>query len=127
MHEFTVSDHDYRAGKMDALTQFHVLRRLAPIIGSLKDLAGGDVSKGLEALGPIADVVARLPDEDVNYVLDRCLSTVQRKKDGDTGWAPIWNASAKRAMFDDIDMMSMLLISGNVVMNAVGPFYFGRP
>lgn len=125
--EFTVGDHDYRANKMDALTQFHVLRRLSPVIGALKDLAGGDTSKGLDSLGPIAEVAARLPDEDVNYIIDRCLSTVQRKKDGDTGWVAVWNASAKRAMFDDIGMLEMLMISGNVVMNAIGPFSFGRP
>jgi len=127
MHEFTVGDHDYRASKMDALTQFHVLRRLSPVIGALKDLAGGDVAQKLDALGPIAEVVSRIPDDDVEYVLGHCLATVQRKKDGDTGWAPIWNAAAKRAMFEDIDMVAMLSISGHVVMNAIGPFSFGRP
>nr|WP_089177149.1 hypothetical protein [Bosea sp. AS-1] len=111
---------------MDALTQFHVLRRLSPVIGALKDLAG-DAPKGLDSLGPIAEVAARLPDDDVNYIVDRCLSTVQRKKDGDTGWVAVWNASAKRPMFEDIDMLAMLMISGNVVMNAIGPFSFGRP
>lgn len=128
MAEFSVNGFDYRSSKMDALTQLHVVRRLSPVIGALRDFAAGgaDAAKALDVLEPVAMVAARLPDEDVNYIVNSCLSTVQRKQDGDRGWANIWNASAKRPLFEDIGMVEMLTISGHVIMDALGNFSLGR-
>ncbi len=129
MAEFSVGDFDYRSSKMDALTQLHVVRRLAPVMGALKEFAGGgvDAVNAMDAAESIASVAARIPDDDVNYIINACLSTVQRKQDGDRGWAPIWNVGAKRPLFEDIGMVEMLTISGHVVMGALGNFSLGRP
>lgn len=128
MAEFSVNGFDYRSSKMDALTQLHVVRRLSPVIGALREFAveGVDATKALDALEPVAMVVAKIPDDDVNYIVNACLSTVQRKQDGDRGWANIWNSGAKRPLFEDIAMVEMLTISGHVIMDALGNFSLGR-
>lgn len=127
MLEFEVSDQTYRAAPMDALTQFHVARRLSPVLGAMQDFAAKASREGglIDALEPVALVVSRIPDQDVEYILNACLTTVQRKQEGDRGWTPVWSTGAKRPLFDDIAMVEMLTITGHVVMGALGNFTVG--
>ena len=127
--EFEVGGGKYRAGRLSAMTQFHVFRRLGPVIPALKGLGpalpvlmgeGGDLDAAAEALMPVADAIASMSDEDTEYVLGACLSVVQREQGG--AWASVWSASAKRPMFDDINMMDMLQIAARVMMGSLGPF-----
>jgi hypothetical protein len=126
--EFEVNGAKYRTQKMSAFDQFHVARKLAPVvgsIGSISALASGDVS----ALGPLTKAISELPEEDCNMILQKCLSVVSR---GDTTaagttWAPIWSTSAKRFMFEDIDMMAMIQIAGRVIQESLGSFTSALP
>jgi len=129
MNEFVVGGHTYKARKMDATTQLHVARRLSPLIGAFKDAL--PPRKGDEPLSlmdvkiePLAAALAAMPDDVVDYVLSNTLSLVQRKMDGDRGWAPVWTSAAKRPMFDDIGMIEMLSICVRVVLDNIGPFSF---
>lgn len=128
--EFEVLDYTYRAGRIDAMTQFHITRRLATVLASFKDvakLAGDGASIGIDALEPVAVALGRLPDEDVEYIIGKALAVVSRRKGNDTGWAQIWNSAAKRPMFDDIEMPQMLMITMHVVQATLSPFLPGLP
>src|SRR5665647_2595105 len=88
----------YRIDSMTPREQFHVMRRLTPIVGSMGDSIfalldeekdKAEVMKVMaSSVGPLADALAFLPDELVDYVLDTCLSYV-RRMDTDAG-SPIY-------------------------------------
>lgn len=138
MAEFEVGGHKYRSGKIPALRQLHVARRLAPVLGALKDTilslkerrgldakpdAGADAAAALAMLGPIADVIARMSDDDATYIIGTCLGVCSRNQSG--AWTAVWSDAAGGPMFDDIDMITMLHITVEVVKDSLGPFFAG--
>lgn len=128
--DFTHLGVAYRIGKLDAFSQFHVSRRIAPILVAmgtevfkmvLKNKTGGlhsDIDMALIA-GPVSEVVARLSDEDSEYVLDKCLSVVKRQ--AGEHWCPV--RSNGLMMYQDVDMMVMLRLVVEVVRVNLGPFF----
>lgn len=117
--EFEIDGQTYRSGKMPARAQFHVLRRMAPIIGPLQALATG--SDPLTALPVLAEAIGSLSDEAADYVMDNCLGVVDRKQ-GETGWAKIRAASGAR-MFADIDLMAEMQIVAHVLRDNYTPLF----
>lgn len=130
-HEIDLEGNRYSLGRLNAMQQFHVSRRIAPIIPALIPVflrvrASGkpltDDMEGLaEALQPLADGLAALKDEDAEYVIGTCLSVVQRKQA--TGWARVW--SGNNTMFDDMDLSVILPLAVQVITANLGPFIQG--
>lgn len=123
----------YDALKMPPRQQFHVMRRLAPLMSAAAGAVMGflDESKAKEevfkeiasSIGPLADVISSLPDEQLDYVLDNCLLNVKRL-DGDK-WFPIYVAQPRGAlrMYQDIDAgAEMRLVAEVVKVNLAGFF-----
>lgn len=132
MTEFEISGKQYRVGKLDAFKQFHVSRRIAPIIPTLvpvflKISKDGSVTKDLagiaELLVPFADGIAAMSDVDSEYVIGTCLSAVQRQSM--TNWTPVWSQSARAAMFEDMDLGVIMQIVLRVIQDSLGPFIQG--
>jgi len=121
----------YRTGKLDAMRQFHLSRRLAPIIPPLipvfvKLKAGGleqDMLGFAGVLGPFADGLAAMSDETSEYIIGTCLSVVQRQN-GKT-WANVWDAQGKVCMFDDMQLPDMVQLALRVIQDNLGPFISG--
>ena len=133
MAEFKVGEHTYRSRKMNARQQLHVVRRLGPVLGPMIQLAMMPRSEDPEEMErqmaiaiPFLDAIAKMPEEDVNYVINVCMSVTQRMQGGNgagaTSWADTWSVSAQREMFDDIDMGTLLQITWNVVQDNLGGF-----
>lgn len=118
----------YRFGKLDAMQQFHIVRRLLPILASLgvspdmlRELGGKDNDLGMLAvMAPIMDMVAKMPDAEVNYILQSALSVVQRQQ-GDN-WAPVQNRTGQ-LMFADIDMPGMIRLAIEALKRNLGGFF----
>lgn len=126
--EFELAGHTYKAGRLDAMTHLHVVRRLAPILTTLRSVAEeGVVGAGGQeaALQRAVDALGEVSDNAVEYVVARCMERVQRKIEGDRGWVPAWNKAAARPQFDDIGGIHLLVITSRVVMNELGPFFDG--
>lgn len=134
--EFETGGASYRADKLNVFQQFHVARKIAPLLPPLIPLylkvqsiaeKGSGLTKNLDALAdvlqPFTDSLATLGDADAEYVLSTCLSVVRRRQ-GDH-WAPIWSTSAKALMFDDLDLGSVLPIVVRVIRASLGPFIEG--
>jgi len=122
--------HTYRLSKLSALTQFHVARRLGPILAtmgvSLQMLKSGmklELDDFVGLLSPIMDMLAKMPDEEVNYLLFTCLGACHRKS-GES-WAPVLT-SGNLIMFDDLDMPTMIQLAVAVLRDNLGPFLMGR-
>lgn len=116
--DITIKGEEYRIGKLDGFTQFHVARRLAPALWALASATGGkpvkdlDTAKAVLAVAPVADVIAHMSDADSNYVLNACLNVCKRKQK--EGWQVVLGAPG-RFMFEDIDMPVMVQLTVSVV------------
>lgn len=125
MSEIKVGDHLYRIGRLDARKQFHVARRLAPVLAGLSGSAG-KTSGGLVAqLMPIADALSKMADEDVDYVLDTCLAVCQRAQQGGQ-YAAVTVANGG-LMFQDIDMAQMIKLTVAVIQGNMAGFFDAAP
>lgn len=138
MAEFTVNGQGYRTARIDAMRQFHLSRKIAPIIPALipvfarlaesqkaenaKPLSS-DLAGMAQLFEPFAEAIANMPDETAEYVMGTCLSVVSRQQG--TTWSPIWNDRQKVCMFDDIDTGVMVQIAAHVVRESLGPFLAG--
>ena len=131
MAEFEIGGKNYRSGKLGAMAQFHLSRRIAPIIPTLipvfvKLSKGGlnqDLSGFADVLGPFALGLSEMTDEAGEYIIGACLSVVQRNSG--KSWVPVWSMQAKGPMFEDIEMDAMIKITVRVIQDNLGPFIKG--
>lgn len=132
MKQIELNGINYQIGKLDALTQFHVTRRLLPILAT----AGIGVSqlKGMKTvedfmplLGPITAIVASMSDDDSNYVIFTCLSVVKRQVTPES-WANL-TTPERKLMYQDLDMIMMLRLTFEVLRENLMGFLteFGGP
>lgn len=122
---------DYRIGKLNAITQFHVTRRIAPVMAAMgitmamlkpikdKEPTFDDFAP---VLGPVTEMMSRMSDADCNYVIFNCLAVVQRDQ-GENRFAPI--CTGQQLMFEDIDMLAMLRITFEVIRENLSGFLEG--
>lgn len=128
--EIELKGNRYQIGRLSAMQQFHVSRRIAPVlpplIRSYLELSSSDVplTKNLALLAtsiePVMDAVSRLKDDESEYVISACLRVVERQHMN--GWARIWAPSQNVCVFDDIDMGVMLELTVHVIIENLGPF-----
>lgn len=146
MSEFELGADTFRIGKLNAFQQFHLSRKVAPMIPTLIPLfmklqataktaptdgasdtamapLSGDLGALAEMLQPFADGIAGLPDETAEFILSTCLGAVQRKQG--TTWFPVWSSSQNVCMFDDIDLGLMMKLCFRVIVDSLGPFLRG--
>jgi hypothetical protein len=127
MLEFDIAGQQYRAGKLNAIQQLHLSRRLAPIIPKLLPALAGmeegaiDVGAIASAFDPLAGALAEMSDADCEYICGLCLGVVSRQQ-GEK-WSSIW--ANKSLMFDDIDLAAMLQIVVKVIGDNLGSFTQG--
>lgn len=132
-----IAGQDYRFGKMEPKEQYHVMRRLAPLLGSMGGALMGLLEAGdnddkaramreiSEALGPLAEALADMPDERFDYVIDHCLLHVSRMGP-DKVFHPIYIANPKgppSRMFADIDALTELRLVSEVIKSNLAPFF----
>ncbi|WP_110993115.1 phage tail assembly chaperone [Pseudomonas sichuanensis] len=135
MSEFQLGDNTYRISKLSVFNQWHLSRKVAPIIPTLipvfvklQQASGvsplsGDLAGMAELITPFADGIANMDNESSEFILSTCLSVVQRKQ-GDA-WVPIWSNKGAVCMFDDIDLGSMIQLCFRVIKESLGPFFSG--
>lgn len=139
-----IGQYEYDIGRLNALDQLHVSRKIAPIvptimpiltelskggihklIAQLEQVEEGDTSQlenielgGLsDALSPLMEAFASMPEDDVNYVIHKCLSVV--KRDG------ALVCRGQSIMFDDLGMEHILPLTLAVIRQNLGNFIQG--
>lgn len=126
-HELEVGGKQYRIGKLDLMMQWHLSRRLAPLLasagislamlaaGSKKDLSVSDFAP---SLGPVANVLSMMTDAQSDYIMFNCLAVVHRR-DGDR-WAPL--TTGDRMMYQDLDLPATLRLVVEVLKHNLQNF-----
>ncbi|WP_281659640.1 phage tail assembly chaperone [Microvirgula aerodenitrificans] len=145
MAEFEIKGVNYRAGKIPARIQFHLTRKLSPLLPGLVPLVfsvikGGGPKQGEPAslvairslmadpdgmaklIAPVADAFAALPDDHADFIIDTCLSVVARQQGN--SWASAM-ASNGAMMFDDMDLPTIMQVVVRVLTDNLGNFIPG--
>jgi hypothetical protein len=139
--EFRVGDCVYRqTSRINAFDQIEIIAKISPLLASgfgelapllvqMRQQGVGNLAEtSLEQLGhiatPVARELAKMSAGDRRFIIGTCLATVERKRDGEIGWAKVWSADAGRSMFDDInnDFTVMLRIALGVFQETFGGF-----
>jgi len=114
--DFAINGVNYKASKLPAMKQFHIVRRVAPLLAGM-----ADKDKALEG---IMNGIGSLKDEDANYILFGLLSCVEREQVGH-GWAKV--CTGESLMFQDIDLAVMFQIATKAFMENYSGFIQGLP
>lgn len=129
--EVKIGAHTYQLNRMDALKQFHVVRRLGPAIivcGISLEMLRGGMKVGqedmLSVVAPAMEIISKMPEEDANYVLFGCLSAV-RRQEGEK-WAPLTTPDGTKLMYADLELPEMLQIVMAVLRENLGNFLLGQ-
>lgn len=128
MNEITIAGNTYRYGKLNAFAQFHLERRIMPLVFSAFPVFFGAADKKedsvvsfkdiLEKSKPLADVLSKMSDEDADYITRTCLSVIQRKQGME--WVSVM--SDGHLMFDDLDAFETVLLSFFVIRRNLANF-----
>lgn len=139
-NEFEVGGFKYMAGKLNAFQQFHVLRKLGPVIAKIGPSfmmtppavtdnpdgsatvkpTGTSLFDNIAMMGPVLEALSEMSETDCDFVLQRCLSVTKREVA--RSWVPVWNEQAKRLQFEDIDLSAMMQITIFVLGDSLAGF-----
>ena len=140
--EFEVAGFKYQSDSLNARAQFHIARRLLPVLTKIRPLAvawaqselqtkeGEPVDEKAVKFGNIRDelfselggALSKLSDADCDFVINECLGVTYRL-DGMGGRQPMWNKLANREMFSDLDMMSLMTIVSSILQANLMSFF----
>ncbi len=139
--EFSFGGREFKLCKIDAFKQFHIVRRIGPILSdllpSLKDAKKLSSEKEIEKLsedekldsiakiaGPIMQGLSKLSDADSELVMFGLLSSVEVKQV--TGnWAKV--ASGSMLMIQDLELPAMMQLAGRAFMYNLSGFFSELP
>ncbi len=137
--DFTVGDKKFRLSKIDAFKQFHIVRRLGPILGDiipvaqkLKSVNDEDMTEEqkLDAFAklitPIMGGLSKLSDADANLVLIGLCSAVELWQEPYNKWSPI--AQGNTMMIKEgILLPTLLQIAGRAFAYNLADFFTLAP
>lgn len=121
----------YRVGKLNAITQFHLVRRLVPVLAEVgisieqvRQVAAETpddetMASFLPKLKPIMKLMAEMPDSQVDYVMHTCLGMVARISEGRAQVVMVDG----RLMFEDLKMPHMLRLVMEVLRFNLSGFF----
>jgi Phage tail assembly chaperone protein, TAC len=142
MSEVELGGIRYQVNKMNVFDQAHVARKVAPIVfgmgrgysQALSNLGGNGAlpingedpepaqnTVMFDAMLPIAEILAAMTDEDVNYVLKKCLAVCQRFNGQQ--FVPMMRGG--NLMFEDLELTTLIQLTMEVVTDNLGPSLLG--
>jgi hypothetical protein len=123
MTEFELGGRKFKTGKLNTFKQFHIVRRIAPILGELlpvitelqksqkknSHLSEDEVfEQNVKVFSPILNGLSKLNDKDSEFVLLGLLSCVEVQLGA--GWTKL--STDDMLMVQDLDLSSLLQIAG---------------
>lgn len=136
--DFSIGDKKFKLSKIDALKQFHIVRRIGPLISEILPVLTGiakvptdsmSESQKLDMFAKIAEPLmgglSKLSDEDANFVLFRLLSSAEIYQDNFKCWAKI--ASDQGIQMQDLDLPILLQCAGRALMFNLAGFFGSLP
>ena len=135
-NKFSIGGRDFQLSKMDTFKQFHVVRRVGPILADLVPNLAKSASKkenlseeekldmAGKFAGPVMNGLAKLSDADSEMVLHSLLSCVEAKTE--TGhWAKV--SSNGMLMMQNLDLPVLLQLAGRAFVFNLSGFFSALP
>lgn len=138
--DFEIGGKKFKLNKIDAFRQFHIVRRLAPLLGELVPAiaqisqqlksGGGDQSEEAKLAqvaliaAPLMHGLSKLTDVDADKVLFGLLSSVEMQQEAGN-WARV--ATDSNLMFQNLELPLMLQVAGRAFMYNLSSFFSGLP
>jgi len=136
--DFEIGSRRFKLNKIDAFKQFHIVRRIAPILAyllpALKDVQGVSANAELsesekldqfaKIAAPLMNGLSKLSDVDADKVLYGLLSSVEVQQ-ATGNWAKVANESM--LMMNDMELPILLQIAGRAFMFNLSGFFAGLP
>jgi len=154
MSEFSINGHSYKTARLDAMSQWAVARRLAPVVA--KTFTPEAIKKGVQLLPKFAALQERKPEQDGNLIQDPnfteflellaslaqpFMEALAEMPDDDstfvinmclsvthraqaTGGWSVIKPANSKIMFEDIQLPELLQIVFHVVMDNLAGFSF---
>lgn len=138
--EVTITGRQFRTGTLDAFKQFHIIKRLAPFTVALVEAAKqlrksipeattketfGELMERIDVVkvagGPLAEVIAKIPDADTDFIFNTCLAVTQINQDG--VWVDVVSKLNGTLMFHNLTMAELIGISFAVIRENMGGFF----
>lgn len=129
---FTVKDKTFSSGLMTAKKQFHVVRRLSPLLDgaramldtpTLKKLLDSrsqpDIAIADIDMAPLLHVFASLPDADFDYVADVCMDVTEIRQEGGN-FAPL---RVNGVQMFPLDLITVIAIVWHVLQDNLSGFF----
>lgn len=125
MAEITIDGTRYVCRKLDAKSQYEILRRLGPAVAIFQQPVTDDHAPGARMLmGVTMDVLSRMPQEDSDFINNTCFSVIS--KVGSDGKATaIFQRQTGQLMFQDMEADVFMELVDFVIQDSLGGF-FGR-
>lgn len=132
---FSIGGKNFQLSKIDAVKQFHIVRRIGPILAkmlpaitSLQKSKTADDSKNEEMLvafaGPVMEGLSTLSDSDADAVLFGLLQAVEVQQSAGN-WAKVCSGSI--LMIQDIELPILLQLAGRALMFNLSGFFAALP
>lgn len=139
--EFQAGGRHFNLSKIDTFKQFHIVRRIGPILGDIIPVAQklhslqkvqskspseeDTFSEIADLAKPIMDGLSKLSDADANYVLLGLLSAVEVRQMPANNWAKV--VKNDMLMIGDLGLPLMLQIAGRAFAYNLADFFAIAP
>lgn len=135
--EFEIGGRNFKLCKINPFKQFHIVRRVGPILAELipamQGFAGKDVTKlsqedklkSLENIAsPVMQGLSKLSDSEADHVLFGLLSSVEVQQPAGN-WGKV--ATESMLMMQDLELPVLLNIAGRAFMYNLSGFFSALP
>lgn len=131
-NSFQIGDLQCKVSKINAMKQYHIVRRIAPILSEMipmmKDIAktskqqmteDEQLEQSAKFITPIMDGLAKLSDKDSEFVLYNLLSAVEINQGG------VWSRIVvnDNLMFQNLELPVLLQAAGRAFMFNMQGFF----
>jgi hypothetical protein len=133
MTEFELGGRKFKVGKLNAFKQFHLVRRLAPILADMLPVVGDlqklskknqeDFEQTAKILAPVLTGFSKLSDQDSEFVLYGLLSCVEVQLGN--SWSKV--STESMLMVQDLELPALLQIAGRAFMSNLSSFFLTLP
>lgn len=135
--DFEVGGKKFKLSKIDAFKQFHIVRRLAPLLsdlipamksmGNVKSFDSLSETDKFDEIAKIASPImtglSKLSDQDANIVLFGLLNAVEVQHG--PSWAKV--ASGEMLMIQDLELPILMQLAGRAFMFNLSGFFGALP
>lgn len=119
--ELKIEDIKYKVDKLEARRQFHLVRRIAPLLAGAALSRTKDGAKDFNTvIAAIVNSISKMSNEEADFILDTCLSVCSRDVNGQ--WAAV-QAPNSTALMYPLEMDTQLQLAVAVIEDSLGGFF----